>query len=222
MTPALPKVIYIMGPPGAGKGTQAKLLAGKLSYIQFSTGDAFREVSRQKTALGQRVKATIDNGFLAPPDMAAEIVIQAVAQHLQSGRGVIFDGTPRTVAEAAIVDEYFSEQGLGQPLVIYLKVDRQEMIERNSKRNYCLGITGDFPVVTNEDRERCKAQGGTIGRRPDDDQNKMSTRWDQFMKHTFPVINSYQQHNMVHEIDGLSSVDEVQSSIMSIIDLYKR
>ena len=122
----LPKVIYVMGPPGAGKGTQAQLLAEKIAYKRFSTGDAFREAARQDTPFGRKVKETIENGFLMPPESAAEVVINAIQKHIEAGDGLIFDGTPRTVKEAAMVDEFFDEAGYGKPLAIYLKVDREE------------------------------------------------------------------------------------------------
>lgn len=145
---ALPKVIYIMGPPGAGKGTQAKLLADKIGYHQFSTGSAFRNVAAQNTGLGRRVKEIIDNGYLAPPEMAAEIVTTAVQEHLECGQELIFDGTPRTVREAQIVDDFFTERGLGDPLPILLTVDKDEMMQRNAKRLFCMIAKGDdFPVA---------------------------------------------------------------------------
>lgn len=217
MTLALPKVIYVMGPPGAGKGTQAKMLAEKVGYIQFSTGDAFREVSRQDTPLGQKVKDTIDNGYLAPPEMAAEIVTTTVKKHLDAGEGLIFDGSPRTVEEAKLIDQFFIDQHYGTPLVIYLKVDKDEMIRRNSARQYCLGIKGDFPVVTGDDRQRCTDLGGTVGTRADDEPAKFATRWDQFMSRTHPVIENYQRQGMVNEVDGMPSVDEVHRSVMKIV-----
>lgn len=207
-----------MGPPGAGKGTQAKLLAEKIGYIQFSTGDAFRAVSREDSDLGRRVKETIDNGFLAPPEMAAEIVMKAVQEHIAAGEGLIFDGTPRTVKEASIVDDFFVEQAYGRPFIIFLVLDKDEMIRRNSQRKYCLGIDGDFPVVTDEDRDRCAELGGTIGTRPDDEPEKFETRWNEFMTQTFPVIEQYQAEGIVHEIDGLQSIEDTHKQIMELIE----
>lgn len=213
----LPKVIYIMGAPGSGKGTQAELLSQAIGYHRFSTGDAFREVSRQDSELGRKVKETIDNGYLAPPEMAAEIVKTAVQKHIEVGQGLIFDGTPRTVAEAHVVDGFFKEKGYGDPLIIYLKVDRDEMIKRNSKRRFCLGIKGDFPVVTPEDEQKCAEQGGTIGTRPDDDPAKFATRWDQFMTLTNPVLEEYSGRGIVNEVDGMPDVPTVQSCVMEIV-----
>ena len=210
-----------MGPPGGGKGTQAHRLAEKIGYSRFSTGDAFREVSRQDSELGRRVKETIDNGFLAPPEMAAEIVIAAVRTRIEAGEGLIFDGTPRTVEESKVVDDFFAEQGYGKPLIMYLAVDKNEMIRRNSIRKFCLGIAGDFPVVTDEDRERCEKAGGKIGTRPDDDPTKFATRWDEFMTRTYPVVEGYRQKGIVHEVDGMPSVEEVHAQIMEVVKSYQ-
>ena len=218
----LPKVIYLMGPPGGGKGTQANLLADKTGYSRFSTGDAFREVSRQDTALGRRVKETIDNGFLAAPEMAAEIVIAAVKKRIEAGEGLIFDGTPRTIEESKIVDDFFAEQGHGKPLVVYLAVDKDEMIRRNSIRKFCLGIAGDFPVVDDKDRERCLKAGGTIGTRPDDDPTKFATRWDEFMNWTYPVVERYREEGIVHEVNGMPSVEEVHQAVMDVIKQFQK
>lgn len=210
-----------MGPPGAGKGTQAELLAQKLGYHRFSTGDAFRSVSRQDTDLGRRVKETIDNGYLAPPEMAAEIVIEAVKEHMEAGRGLIFDGTPRTVEESVLVDKFFEGSGYGRPLAIYLVVDKDVMIERNSKRRFCLGIKGDFPVVTDEDRRKCDEAGGSVGVRPDDDPEKFATRWNEFMTRTYPVIEKYKTEGILKEVDGMPSVEEVHGLVMRVIESLK-
>ncbi len=218
----LPKVIYIMGPPGGGKGTQAELLAKKIGYKRFSTGDAFREVSRQDTELGKRVKEIIDNGFLAPPEMAAEIVKIAVKKYIEAGEGLIFDGTPRTVEESKIVDDFFEEQGYGKPLVIYLNVDKGEMIKRNSKRKFCLGVSGDFPVADDEDVKKCEEMGGTVGMRPDDEPEKFATRWDEFMNRTYPCVEKYRSWGVVGEVDGMSSVEDVHESVMKVVEQFER
>ncbi len=207
----------IYGPPGAGKGTQAALLAQKIGYHQFSTGAAFRRLAAENSEIGRRVRETIDRGILAPPELAAEIVIAAVRQHIEAGRGLIFDGTPRTVEEAKLVDAFFNEQDYGWPAVIYLNVDREEMIERNSQRRYCLGVAHDFPVVNSADEGRCVELGGRVGTRPDDGRAEMATRWDEFLGRTYPVVQAYRRRGWVQEVDGRPSVEKVHKAVMEVI-----
>lgn len=216
--PALPKIIYIMGPPGAGKGTQAMLLAREIKYGQFSTGDALRAITREDSDLGRRVKETIDNGFLASPALVAEVVIAAVKDRLARGEGIIFDGTPRTLEEAHVIDAFFARQGYATPLIILLKTDKETMIARNSIRKFCLGITGDFPVIFPSDEERCRSLGGTVGRRPDDDPSKFETRWSQFMELTWPVIEEYKAAGILQEVSGKLSIPEVHKEIITLIN----
>jgi adenylate kinase len=101
-----------------------------------------------------------------------------------------------------------------------LHVDKEEMIRRNSQRKFCLGIKGDFPVVSTTDEERCRVAGGTIGTRPDDEPAKFATRWDEFMNRTYPVIEKYQKQGIVHEIDGMKLIDEVHAAVMKVIDSF--
>jgi adenylate kinase len=214
----LPKVIYMMGPPGAGKGTQAALLCEQIGYVRFSTGDAFRAVAAQDTPLGREVKETIDNGYLAPPSMAAEIVTTEAHKNIAAGDGIVFDGTPRTEEEAALVDDFFIQHKYGRPLVIYLDVHQNEMVRRNSRRKFCLGIQGGFAIIKEGDGARCEALGGHIGVRPDDEPGKFTARWQQFMDRTYPVVEKYRAQGIVHEVDGMKSIEDVHADVMKIID----
>lgn len=219
---ALPKVIYVMGPPGAGKGTQAQMLAEQIRYHRFSTGDAFRTISRQDTELGRKVKQTIDNGILCPPELAAQVVIEAIETRVSANTGLVFDGTPRTVREAEIVDQFFADHAYGRPLAIHLVVDKADMIARNSKRRFCLDIAGDFPVITEEDEKRCAALGGRVGTRPDDeDAKKLETRWSQFMENTYPVIQKYKREGILQEVDGKLEVLAVHQAVMQVVEQYQ-
>jgi len=216
---ALPKVIYIMGPPGAGKGTQAEMLAKELGYHQFSTGAAFRAVARKDSDLGRRVHEIINvQGKLAPPEMAAEIVIDAVKEQVSKGKGLVFDGTPRTVEEAAVVDKFFVDNDYPDPLPILLTVDREEMIRRNSQRKFCLDVETEFPVIADEDKARCESLGGRVTTRPDDDPEKFATRWDEFQNRTKPVADRYKEEGKLIEVDGMRSIAEVHENVMGIVN----
>lgn len=214
---SLPQVIYVMGPPGAGKGTQAELLAQKINYHRFSTGDAFRAMARQDTPLGRRVNETIHGkGKLMPGEDAAAIVIDAVKN--LGKQGLVFDGTPRTITEANLIDEFFVTEGYGRPLAIVLKVDKEDMIARNSRRKFCLNIDNDFPVANEEDAKRCLELGGTVGSRADDAVEKIEARWQEFTSKTAPVIAKYKDEGIVHEVDGKQSVEEVHHAILKLIE----
>lgn len=214
----LPKVIYMMGPPGAGKGTQTMLLAPEIGYTQFSTGDAMRRIARQDSDFGRKIKTIMESGELCPPELVAEVVITAVREHLQKGEKLIFDGTPRTLPESEKVDEFLKNDGFGRPLVLYLDTDKATMVDRNSKRKFCLGVQGDFPIVFKRDTQKCLDMGGTIGVRADDDPSKFDTRWNEFMARTWPVIEKYKQEGIVQVIDGKLEIAGVHKHIIETIN----
>lgn len=219
----LPKVIYVMGMPGAGKGTQAELLAHDIGYCQFSTGNAFRQIALEDSDLGRQVKETIDNGFLTSPEMAAKVVISAVEEYIDRGDFLVFDGTPRTLREMEIINAHLAEKNYGEPLIIYLEADMETMIERNSKRRLCLDVQPEFPVTTQADTQKCIAIGGRVGMRPDDEKEKFTTRYNQFMELTYPVIEKYRsEHNgLFFIVDGMLEPHRVHATVMDIIRQFE-
>lgn len=219
----LPKIIYVMGMPGAGKGTQAELLAHDIGYHQFSTGNAFRQIVAQDTPLGRQVKEMMENGFLTPPPIAAQVVIEFTKELVDQGKTIVFDGTPRTLEEAHIINNYFFERGYGKPLILYLEVDKDTMIERNSKRRLCLDIDKEFPVTKEEDELLCKEMGGRVGTRPDDEKEKFVTRYDQFMDLTYPVVKEYEeeQNGLFFRLDGMPAPHHVHAAVMDVINTFE-
>lgn len=219
----LPKIIYVMGMPGAGKGTQAEMLAHDIGYHQFSTGNAFRQIALENSELGKKVKETIDNGFLTSPEMAARVVIAAVEEFIQRGEFLVFDGTPRTLDEMEIINEHFVQKGYGKPLILYLEADMETMIERNSKRRLCLDVEREFPVTTQADQQKCVDLKGRVGMRPDDEKEKFTTRYNQFMELTYPVIEKYRsEHNgLFFIVDGMLEPYRVHATVMDIIRQFE-
>jgi len=219
----LPKVIYMMGMPGAGKGTQAEMLSHDIRYHQFSTGSAFRQIAREDSDLGRQVKHFIENGFLTPPAIAADVVLAAVHEILVDGEGIVFDGTPRTLAEAETVNARLMAEGYGVPLVIYLEVEKETMIERNSKRKLCLNAEKEFPVTTHKDELACEKLGGTVGTRPDDEKEKFTTRYNQFMELTYPVVELQKEKHpeLFYRVNGLLEAHQVHALVMDVIKQFE-
>lgn len=211
-----------MGLPGAGKGTQAEMLARDIKYQQFSTGNAFRQIAREDSQLGREVAHTIDNGFLCPPELAARVVLAAVDGILTEGEGIIFDGTPRTPQEAEIINARILQEGYGVPLIIYLEVDKDTMIERNSKRKVCLDVEKEFPILSKKDEMACEKLGGKVGARPDDDREKFLTRYNQFMELTYPVIQEQKEKHpeLYYRVNGLLEPHQVHSLVMDVIKQF--
>ncbi len=212
-----------MGMPGAGKGTQAEMLAHDIRYQQFSTGSAFRQIALEDTPLGKQVKHFVDNGFLTPPEIAAQVVLNAIHQIVAEGDGIVFDGTPRTLEEAEAVNARLIQEGYGVPLVIYLEVDKETMIERNSKRRLCLHVEKEFPVTTHKDEERCAQLGGKVGTRPDDEKEKFTTRYNQFMELTYPVIELHKEKHpdLFYRVNGLLEPHQVHALVMDIVKQFE-
>ena len=217
----LPKVIYVMGLPGSGKGTQAAMLAKAIGYYQFSTGDELRTIARENTPLGIQIKSSIDKGYFAPRPRVAEIVKKTIGECLSRSQGIVFDGTPRTIQETEILDEFFLQKNYGRPIIIYLEVEKEAMIERNSKRKYCVGIDHGFPLTNEASYKRCEALGGSVGMRADDDPKTFHIRYEQFIERTYPVIEKYKKENIVHTINGMDEPLAVHRKIMDIIKAYE-
>jgi adenylate kinase len=178
--------LILFGPPGAGKGTQAQRLVRERGMVQLSTGDMLRAAQSSGSELGQRVKAVMDAGHLVSDD----IVIDLIAEKLDArdGQGAIFDGFPRTVAQAEALDRLLQSRGGRVDSVIRLVVDEDELLARIARRYADQG-------------------------RPDDNPETFKIRVDAYMRQTRPLIPYYQNHGCLTEIDGMQPVDVVARQI---------
>ncbi|MBN2731929.1 MAG: adenylate kinase [Balneolaceae bacterium] len=182
--------IIIFGPPGAGKGTQAKLLSDAYNIPHLSTGEIFRTAIKNKTDLGKKVTSILDAGELVPD----EIVVALVKEELKKEKyhdGYILDGFPRTVAQAKAYDNFLKEQGKSLYAFILLRVPQKELIDRILSRG----------------------EG-----RSDDSEEKIKTRLEVYWNETLPVQEHYQEQGLVEEIDGVGSVEDIFSRIKSTLE----
>ena len=210
--------IILMGPPGAGKGTQARHLVETRNMVQLSTGDMLRDAQASGTEMGKKVAAIMAEGKL----VTDQIVIGLIREKLQEGSagGFIFDGFPRTLPQADALEKLLTEMGLKLDAVIEMQVDDEALVARITGRSTC----GDCGEVYHDETKpwpadgKCANCGGTTQkRRPDDNEDSLKTRLMEYYKKTSPLIGYYWAKGDLQRLDGLASIDEVQKSIAWIL-----
>ena len=211
--------IILLGPPGAGKGTQAHRLVKQRGMIQLSTGDMLREARTSGTEMGLRVAAVMDRGDL----VTDEIVIGLIEEKLTgaNGGGFIFDGFPRTLAQADALNDLLAKVGQKLDRVIEMQVDDDALVARITARSTC-GSCGEVyndisrPIPADG---KCSNCGGTeFKRRADDNAESLRTRLMEYYKKTSPLIGYYYAKGQLKSVDGLGEIDVVAASISAVLD----
>ena len=210
--------IILLGPPGAGKGTQARQLVEDRGMVQLSTGDMLREARSSGTEMGRRVAEVMDRGEL----VTDEIVIGLIREKLaQGGNGFIFDGFPRTLAQADALGALLEETGQNLDSVIEMRVDDGALVNRITKRFTC----GNCGEVYHEETKPtakpgvCDACGSTdLRKRADDNEESLKTRLLEYYKKTSPLIGYYYAKGKLKPVDGLAEIDEVGRQIAAALD----
>jgi len=208
------KVIFL-GPPGSGKGTQAKMVSDKLGIPQVSTGDMLRSAVREGTPMGLKAKAMMDSGALVADEVVVGIVQERLAK-ADCAAGFILDGFPRTVPQADALQSCL--QGLGKDLdaVISLEVDNDAVVERITGRRTCRDCGKMFHVRFDPPAQEniCDACGGELYLRDDDQDVTIRKRLEVYAEQTAPLIAYYQRADLVRTIDGMQGIAEVQDQIL--------
>ncbi|MFV1530424.1 MULTISPECIES: adenylate kinase [unclassified Phaeobacter] len=206
--------IILLGPPGAGKGTQARYLVESRNMVQLSTGDMLRDAQASGSEMGKRVAAVIARGEL----VTDRIVIGLIREKIEEGAegGFIFDGFPRTLAQADALAELLSETGQKLDAVIEMQVDDAALVARITGRSTC----GDCGEVYHDETKpwpadgKCANCGGTSQkRRPDDNEESLRTRLMEYYKKTSPLIGYYYARGNLQRLDGLASIEEVRKNL---------
>ncbi len=211
--------IILLGPPGAGKGTQARRLVEGRDMIQLSTGDMLREAKSSGTEMGERVAKIMDRGEL----VTDEIVIGLIEEKLNDDRkgGLIFDGFPRTLAQADALAELLARHGEDLGAVIEMQVDDDALVKRIVARSVCANCGEVYNDITKPVPEsgECTQCGATeFTRRGDDNEESLKQRLLEYYKKTSPLIGYYYAKNELDRIDGLADIDEVGEQIDRILD----
>ncbi|MCX5212405.1 adenylate kinase [Kitasatospora sp. NBC_00240] len=203
--------IVLVGPPGAGKGTQAHLLAKTLSIPHISTGDLFRANIGQRTQLGLEAKSYMDAGRLVPDEVTIGMAKDRMAESDAAG-GFLLDGFPRNLAQAKALDEILAEWGIALDGVLDLEVPEDEVVKRIAGRRLCRNDGGHvYHVDYNPPASEgvCDECGGELYQRSDDTEDKVRTRLEVYHTETEPIIDYYAQQGLVATIPALGKVDEV-------------
>lgn len=210
--------IILMGPPGAGKGTQAEKLTGELSIPHISTGDMFRKAIKEGTELGKKAKSYMDQGKLVPDEVTIGIVKERLAE-ADCNNGFLLDGFPRTVPQADALNEILFELNKSLNAVINIKVARDELVERLTGRRVCKACGATYHVIFNPAKEEgiCDRCGGELYQRNDDKIETVGNRLDVYEEQTAPLIKYYQEKGLLKEIDGSKAMNKVLADILAAL-----
>ena len=210
--------IIFLGAPGAGKGTQAAIVAEKMKLVHIASGDLFRQALEQGTELGLQTKSYMEKGMLVPDEITIKMVLERISDpDCQSG--IILDGFPRTLQQAEALDRALAERSQAIDRVAYIKVPEAELLKRLGGRWICRKCQAPYHEVDSPPkvRGRCDKCGGELYQRPDDNETSVKKRLEVYFTETAPLIDYYNQGGKLLEIDGEGGVAEVAKRIKAAL-----
>ncbi|WP_417722064.1 adenylate kinase [Salipiger sp.] len=212
-------VLILLGPPGAGKGTQARMLEDRFGFVQLSTGELLRAAVANGTAAGREAKAVMEAGGLVSDDIVIAILRDRLAEP-DTARGVILDGFPRTTVQAQALDALLAETGQQIDAAISLDVDDAAMVTRISGRFTCGGCGEGYHDSFKQPAEAgvCDKCGGTeMKRRADDTAETVASRLDAYHAQTAPLIDYYEEKGALARIDAMGAIDDIAAGLGAIV-----
>lgn len=211
--------IILLGPPGAGKGTQASRLQDERGMVQLSTGDMLRAAVKEGTPVGLKAKAVMEAGELVSDEIVSGIIGEALDK-LSPDTGVIFDGYPRTAAQAESLDGILASRGRQLDHVIELAVDEDALVERITGRFTCASCGAGYHDHFKQTAQPgiCDSCGSTeFKRRPDDNEETVRTRMAEYRAKTAPILPIYEGRGLLKKVDGMAAIDIVTGQIEDIL-----
>ena len=211
--------LILVGPPGCGKGTQAKMLIEKYNIPQISTGDILRGAIKEGSSLGKKAKSFMDKGSLVPDEVVIGIIEERVKKPDCKG-GFILDGFPRTLAQAKALDNILENLVFKIDHLININVDDGELLKRLTGRRTCRECGCGYHIVFDppKDKDVCNECGGELYQRDDDKEDTIKSRLRVYHEQTAPVIEYYQNQGVSRTIDGIGKIDEIFKRITERID----
>ena len=215
--------LILLGPPGAGKGTQAQMIVERYHIPQVSTGDILRTAVKEKTPLGVKAKGFMDQGKLVPD----ELVIGIIEERLKATDckpGFVLDGFPRTIAQAEALQPILARMGKSIDHVVNIKVDDEELVHRLTGRRTCKNCGSMFHILFHLPKREgiCDRCGGPLYQRDDDQEETIRTRLKEYQKQTAPLIQYYQQKKALRSIQGVGGQDQIFEQITRLLDVTPR
>ncbi len=212
--------LILLGPPGAGKGTQAQRLQARYGVVQLSTGDMLRAAVKAGTDLGNQAKAIMEAGKLVPDDVIVGMIAERIEEP-DCKPGFILDGFPRTVGQAEALDKMLSNKGLKLDAVIEMKVDEAALLKRITGRFSCAKCGAVYHDETKRPRTEgvCDACGSTeFVRRPDDTPETVKARLEAYNAQTAPLLPYYRSRGVLKTVDGMAPIDEVTRQMEAVLE----
>jgi adenylate kinase len=212
--------LVLLGPPGAGKGTQAERIAAKYDIPHLSTGEMLREAVAANSELGRRAKAIMDAGQLVPDDVMNGLVAERIAQP-DAARGFVLDGFPRTLAQARALDDLLEQRGQRLEAVVEFAVDDDALVDRISGRFACARCGAGYHDRFKPPKAKgvCDVCGSReFVRREDDNANTVRARLKAYHAQTAPLLPYYRDQGMLAAVDGMAEIDGVSSAVFKTID----
>lgn len=210
--------IILLGPPGAGKGTQADLLEQRLGLAHVSSGELFRENVSKQTSLGKLAKQYMDKGELVPDDVTVQMVMDRIKRP-DCERGVVFDGFPRTETQAQVLDKALKEEGKKISAVVLLEMADQVLIDRLSARRVCSKDGSVYNLFSNPPKvaDVCDKDGAPLEQRDDDKPETVKRRLQVYLTQTKPLIEYYRRAGLLKTIRGDTDIESVQTGLVTAL-----
>ncbi len=211
--------LILLGPPGAGKGTQAEVLVEKYKIPHISTGDIFRQNIKEGTELGKKAKEYMDQGLLVPDELTVGLVTDRISQP-DCGNGFMLDGFPRNVSQAVQLDAFLKNNGIALDKVINIEVDKEKLVARAVGRRICKSCGATYHIEFNPSKEEgvCDICKGDLYQRADDNEETVSKRIQVYLDETKPLADYYSKVGIIADIDGQQSIDKVFNDIVSALE----
>ena len=209
--------VILLGPPGAGKGTQAARIADELGVTRAASGDLFRENIRNETELGLQVKSYLDSGVLVPDELTIRLMMSWITAPEQSG-GFVLDGFPRTLPQAEALDAALAESG-GLDRVLYVNVASEELVRRLAGRFICRACQMPYHAVTSPPKQEgeCDECDGELYQRDDDKAEVVKNRLEVYFNETEPLVGYYRSSGALREVDGEGAVDAIGDLLVEVL-----